>query len=187
MDAEHRNQRLRAAPYPGQGAKDITQTGDTSKFVHSSETSYGQQDYAFKVVADGTEQLMPEGSFPTEAPFKILSSKAGGHGSALTLLQKQPSRRPGNSDGNLDALARRQGVDQNHTPSLPMGEFDTKAHFENSEASRQPTQKLSRGMLNRACRTESKFAVLPQTIKPLRYVFLSLKGTGVSPSVVTLK
>jgi hypothetical protein len=118
-------------PTPTNAREDITQTGDTFKFIHTSETSYGQQNYAFNVVANGTEQLMPEGSFPTEAPFKILSSKAEWHGSALTLFQKTSFQgAPGtmtatytlSSDGNV--LTRITHI------SLPMGEFDTKALFD---------------------------------------------------------
>jgi hypothetical protein len=118
-------------PTPANAREDITQTGDTLKFVHISETSYGQQNYAFNVVADGTEQLMPEGSFPAEAPFKILSSKAEWHGPALTLFQKTSYQgAPGtltatytlSPDGNV--LTRITQL------SLPMGEFDTKAHFD---------------------------------------------------------
>jgi hypothetical protein len=118
-------------PTPTSAREDIAQTGDTFKFAHTSETSYGRQNYAFTVVADGTEQLMPEGSFPTEAPFKILSSKAEWHGSALTLLQKTSYQgAPGTQtatytlspDGNV--LTRITHI------SLPMGEFDTKALFD---------------------------------------------------------
>jgi hypothetical protein len=118
-------------PTPANAREDITQTGDTLKFVHSSETSYGQQNYAFNVVADGTEQLMPEGSFPTEAPFKILSSKAEWHGSALTLLQKTSYQgAPGTLTATYTLSPDGKVLTRITHISLPMGDFDTKAHFD---------------------------------------------------------
>jgi hypothetical protein len=118
-------------PTPTNAREDIAQTGDTFKFAHTSETSYSRQSYAFTVVANGTEQMMPEGSFPAEAPFKILSSKADWHGSALILFQKtsyegasgtQTATYTLSPDGNV--LTKLTHI------SLPMGEFDTKALFD---------------------------------------------------------
>jgi hypothetical protein len=118
-------------PTPANAREDITQTGDTLKFVHTSETSYGLQNYAFNVMTDGTEQLMPEGSFPTEAAFKILSSKAEWHGSALTLLQKTSYQgAPGTLTATYTLSPDGKVLTRITHLSLPMGEFDTKAHFD---------------------------------------------------------
>ena len=104
----------------------------------------GQRNYAFSVVANGTEQLMPEGSFPTEAPFKILSSKAEWHGPALTLFQgdKFLTRAPlANADGNLLRSRSTAEVLTRITHlSLPMGRVRYQGAF------RQTVRPLASGL-----------------------------------------
>jgi hypothetical protein len=118
-------------PAPTSAHEEITQTGDTLKFALASETSYGGRNYAFSLVADGTEQLMPEGTFPTEAPFKVLSSTAEWHGSVLALSQKASFQgAPGTVRATYTLSPDGKVLTKLSHISMPMGDFDTRAIFD---------------------------------------------------------
>lgn len=75
-------------PPPVSETQVITQTADSIKIVRTSARDEGEMTYTLALKLDGTEIPIPAGTFPEEAPFKIVSSKADWDGANLIITQK---------------------------------------------------------------------------------------------------
>ncbi|WP_263368023.1 hypothetical protein [Edaphobacter bradus] len=119
-----------SVPPPIRQVEVVTQAGDEFAIAVTLEREETRQNYTLRFQAGGEAMPLANGSFPDDAPFRILSVKGEWQGSTLVVTQKVSfqgsegtvtARYTVSSDGKV--LRKETHV------SMSAGEFDTKTVY----------------------------------------------------------
>ncbi|HEY6414526.1 MAG TPA: hypothetical protein VIX42_12625 [Edaphobacter sp.] len=75
-------------PPPTRQSEVVTQAGDEFAIAITMEREEMKQNYTLRFQAGGAEMPLAEGSFPEEAPFRILGVKGAWQGSVLVVTER---------------------------------------------------------------------------------------------------
>jgi hypothetical protein len=118
-------------PPPLRQSEVVTQAGEEFAIAVTLEREESKQNYTLRFRAGGDASPLAAGSFPDDAPFRILSVKGDWQGQTLVVTEKVSFQ---GSDGTLTArytlsASGKVLTKQTHV-SMSAGEFDTRTVYD---------------------------------------------------------
>jgi hypothetical protein len=118
-------------PPPMRQMEVVTQAGDEFAIAITIEREEMKQNYTLRFQAGGAEMPLAQGSFPEDAPFRILGVKGTWQGAVLVVTQRVSFRgAEGVLTSNYSLSADGKVLRKTTHVAMEGGEFDTKTVYD---------------------------------------------------------